>query len=100
MVAVVSPSETKLFQLRKAIAAALGTDLLTQVSFFTPNRFIEHLASLPKANVHFSPKETVRRGYKVKRTAPNLTPEELKAKEAAPLKMLADSMKKPKKNCQ
>ena len=38
-------------------------------------------------------KETKVRGYTVRRSAPKLTPEELKAKEAATHLMLADLMK-------
>jgi predicted fused transcriptional regulator/phosphomethylpyrimidine kinase len=42
------------------------------------------------------PKPITRRGYKVKHSAPKLTPEELKTKEDAALRMIAEAMKKRK----
>lgn len=95
-VAVVSSGETKLKQMRDAVGGALEPELAARVGYYTPDQFLAHLASLTKedANAAVSPpKETTVRGYKVTRSAPKLTPEEYRAKEAAAHQMLAASMK-------
>ena len=95
-VAVVSGSEAKLRQLQEAVTAALGAELAARVGYFTPARFLAHLEALAKADATAAgptTKETKRRGYTVKRSAPKLSPEEIKAKEAAALKLISDSMK-------
>ena len=95
-VAVISPSEAKLAQIREAVVAALGPLLSARVSYYLPDPFIAHLESLAKADTQKAPslpKEKVSRGFKVTRSAAKLTPEEFKAKEEAGLRMLAERMK-------
>lgn len=94
-VAVVSSSESKLVQMKQAVEGALGPELSARVSYFLPDAFLVHLETIAKAEPPPSqpPGETTRRGWKVKRVAPKHTPEELKGKEAAAIKMLADAMK-------
>ena len=96
-VAVVASSETKLRQMQEAVTGTLGAELSARVGYFTPDQLLVHLEQLAKedaASAVPQPKETKRRGYTVKRVAPKLTPDELKAKEESALKTLADSMKK------
>jgi len=97
-VAVVSSSETKLKQMKEAVAGAIVPERSTRVGYFSPDQFIDHLQRLARedgAAVSPSSMETNRRGYKVRRSAPKLTPEELKVKEAAALRMVAETMKQP-----
>lgn len=97
-VAVVSGSEAKLRQLQQAVAAALGPVAVAQVGFYSPDSFLEHLRQLARDDAATGPPgpaETTRRGYRVKRSAPNLTAEELQAKEQAALRLLGEVMKRP-----
>ena len=82
--------------MKEAVSATVGPEQFARVGFFLPDPFIEYLSQLPK--VSSSPPtplntETKRRGYTVKRSAPKLTAEELKAKEDAAMRMLAETMK-------
>jgi hypothetical protein len=98
-VAVVSSSEIKLRQMQEAVVGALGAELSARVGYFLPDPFLAHLEQLAKTDARSATSpvaETTRRGYKVKRSAPKLTPEELKAKENAALRMIADAMKRKK----
>lgn len=100
-VAVVSSSETKLRQMQEAVSGALGPELSARVGYFLPDSFLAHLEQLAKTDVAVAPTppaEQVTRGYKVKRSVTKLTPEELKAKEAAALRMVADAMKQKPAN--
>lgn len=94
-VAVVSGSATKLQQVRSAVTAALGAADAVNVGYFTPDQFIEHLLELAKADAPAptTPAVTIRRGRKVTRSAPKLTPEEMKQAEASGTKAIADLMK-------
>jgi len=94
-VAVVSSSEAKLRQLQEAVTGALGPELSARVAYFLPDVFLAHLEQLAKedATRPSPPAEKLTLGYKVKRSAARLTPEELKAKEAAALRTVAEAMK-------
>lgn len=101
IVAVLSSSETKLAQMKEAVSAALGPELAACVSYFLPDEFCVHLEQLAKSDsISEKPApspEKVNRGYKVKRSAPKLTPEELKAKEDAAFKIIKEGMRKKSK---
>jgi hypothetical protein len=95
-VAVVSSSETKLRQIQEAIGGALGPEQAARVGYFLPDAFLAHLERLAKEDATVTPPpptEQVTRGYKVKRSSRKLTPEELKVKEAAALRLVAEAMK-------
>ena len=95
-VAFISGSDSKLRQVKEAVAAALGPDLSGRVLYFLPDAFIEHLGRCSRVSSVATPQQPadeIRRGYRVTRSAPKLTPEELKIKEEAALRLLAESMK-------
>ncbi len=97
-VAVVCGSDAKLRQLREAVAAAMGPETVAQVGFFSPDALREHLRQLAREDAAVGvpgPATTTRRGYRVKRSAPQLTAEELQAKEQAALRLLGEAMKRP-----
>lgn len=75
--------------------------IIADRSHFLPDQFCAHLEELAKADLvseaPATPSEKVNRGYKVKRSAPKLTPEELKAKEDAAMKIIKEGMKKKSK---
>lgn len=94
-VAVVSSSEAKLAQMKEAVSGALGPELSARVGYYLPDALLAHLEQLAKTDAATVPPrpEATRRGWQVKHSAPKLTPEELKAKEDAALRMLAEAMK-------
>lgn len=96
-VAFISSTESKLRQVKEAVAAALGPDLSGRVLYFLPDAFIDHLGRCSRVTTVATPQkpaDEIRRGYRVTRSAPKLTPEELKIKEDAALRLLAESMKR------
>jgi hypothetical protein len=94
-VAVVSSRESKLEQMKMALAGALGPEVSSRVDYFLPDQFVEYLTklSLIASKDSKAPNQIVRRGYKIKRSAPHLNADELKKKEEAALQLLAETMK-------
>lgn len=102
-VAVVCMDEDRLSKLSRAVEGSLGADSAKRVGYFLPERFMEHLKALapaaPAPSAAPSPAQPeARRGYKIKRTHVQLTPEESKAREDAALKMIAEAMRKRASN--
>lgn len=93
LVAVIAASEKKLLQMKEAVASAIAIEYHPRILFFSPQAFLLFLQKLPNKEAPPS-SHTTSRGYKVKRSAANLTPEQLKEKEAAALKLLAEAMRR------
>jgi hypothetical protein len=91
-VAVICVEEARLQKIEKAVARSLGPDLAAKVRYYLPDEFIEELKARPLPK----PTEQKVRGYKVKRTAAGLTPEEQKQKEEIAIRSIAETMKKKK----
>lgn len=101
LVAVITNDARRLRQIEAAVSGCFGLQEAARVRFFQPELFLSFLASLtpppepeqvPSAP---APKESVRKGYKVKRIFTQLTPDERTAREAAALKLLAEELKPP-----
>jgi hypothetical protein len=90
-VAVICVSADRLEKIATAVAGSLGAEAATRVSYHQPDAFIAHLKTLeipaPKDTV------TVRRGYKVKRSVPKLTPEEQRQREDMAHRVMAEAMR-------
>ena len=91
-VAVICLDEERLRKIRVAVAGSLGTEQAVGVEYFLPDQFIAHLEKLPAPPAKDAP--TVRRGYKVKRSAPALTVEERQQRENVANKMMAEAMRR------
>lgn len=94
----VCQEENRLQKISQAVEGSLGLKAAAYVGYFQPDAFITHIKTLrpPPTKVQSAPE--IRRGYKIKRTYIELSPEELKAREDAALKMLAEAMRrKPKR---
>jgi hypothetical protein len=93
-IAVISIKKAWLKEIAETVVAALGVDEAAKISYFTPDQFIEHLTKLQVsiATPPAAPTETVtiRRGFKVKRSAPRLSPEERRLREEDANKTIAD----------
>ena len=89
-VAVISVSEDRLEKIGKAVVRSLGSDVAAKVGFYLPDQFIAELKALPMPEQ--APKTV--RGYKIKRSAATVTPEEQKQREEVAIHLIAESMKK------
>jgi len=89
-VAVISVSEDRLEKIEKAVVRSLGPDVGHKVGFYLPDEFIAELKALPMPEQ--APKTV--RGYKIKRSAATVTPEEQKQREEVAIRLIAESMKK------
>lgn len=92
-VAVICIEEDRLRKIAAAVRGSLGPEASNRVGYFQPDAFIAKLKGLvPPPTTH--PEDThVRRGYKVKKTYAQITPEERSARENAALKMIAEAMR-------
>ncbi len=98
-VAMISKPE-RLRQIEEAVVTALGAEAADRVGYYSPDNFITHLQSLPipvAQAIASASTETIRRGRKVTRKGPSLTPEERQEKEAAHHKMISEVMLKKTK---
>jgi hypothetical protein len=94
-VVVVMTSDVKLRQMEEAVTAAVGPNLIDRVKFLLPDGCIEFIKELGREEQKEpTPKETRTKGYKVKRSAVKLNHEDLKSREAAFLRLLAETMKR------
>lgn len=96
-VAMISTSQERLQKLSAAISNSLGPEVFARVSFYLPDDFLNHLRELelqPKStSVATIPPDGT---FKVKRNLVRLGPQELKAREAEAIKLIAESMKRKK----
>jgi hypothetical protein len=90
-VAIICGGEDRLEKIAAAVSGSLGAEAATRVAYYQPDQFISHLEKLPVP----VPKDVVvtRRGYKVKRSAPALTAEERRQREAAANRMMTEAMR-------
>jgi hypothetical protein len=97
-IAVVSPRPERLKAIADAVQAGLGADKAGKVGYYTPDEFIAGLRKLAeqvKSTVEPSaPQERVIRGYKVRRQSISISPEELRAKEAGIIRVIAEAMQR------
>ncbi|HMJ90345.1 MAG TPA: type IV secretion system DNA-binding domain-containing protein [Candidatus Acidoferrum sp.] len=95
-VAVISGKPLRLDQIKNAADSGLGSDKTARVGYYSPDGFIAWLSTLtaPEPNpVTSEPTVTIRRGRKVTRKGPSLTPEELKQREAAQIALFSEVMR-------
>lgn len=97
-VAVICVEPSRLTKIKTAVSGCLSVEESSRVSYFVPEAFIAHLHELSKKETNAPPQPEIKLGkYKVKTSHVPLTDEERKQKEDQMVKMLADTMKKPRK---
>jgi hypothetical protein len=94
-VAMICLDDARLQKIATAISGSLGSELTARVGYFRPDPFIQYLKALPPPPPQTSEKTFA--GYKVKHSAPKLSPEEQKAKEDIAHKLLSEALRKKKK---
>jgi hypothetical protein len=90
-VAIICVSADRLQKIAVAVSDSLGAEAAARVAYYQPDQFIAYLKTVPVE----IPKEkiTVRRGYKVKRSAPALTEAEQRQREELANQMMAEAMR-------
>lgn len=92
-VAVICLDDERLKKIATAISGSLGSEMAARVEYYQPDRFIAYLKALPPIVPKDVATET-RRGYKIKRSTPELSPEERKQKEDVAIHLIAEAMKR------
>jgi hypothetical protein len=93
-VAMICLDDGRLQKIATAISGSLAPELAARVKSFRPDPFVEYLKALPPPSPQTSEKTYA--GYKVKHSAPKLSPEEQKAKEDLAHKLLSEALRKKK----
>jgi isopenicillin N synthase-like dioxygenase len=90
-VAVICVDAERLRKIEAAVTSSIGPDVAARLIYCQPDEFIARLQALPP-QVPKAPE--TRRGYKIKHTVKELTPEEQKQREEAAIKSIAEAMRK------
>jgi len=96
-VAVICAKASRLSRLEETMKGCFSAEQFSGISFHSPDEFIAYLQTATIAEPppeKLEPTEVLRRGYKVKRSFVDLSPEEAKAREASAFKTLAEQMRK------
>jgi hypothetical protein len=93
-IAVIAVDEDRLRKIASAVSGSLGERAADRVEYCLPETFIEKLRTMPVP----APPQTSKmsHGYKVKRHAPALTPDERKQQEETAIRIIAEAMRRPK----
>ena len=96
-VAAICPDAAKLAKIQKAVAGCLPATDLARVGYYSPDQFIEYLKVLkpPAEGVVPQSTETKYGSRTVRRHVTKLAPEEIRAREAAAHRVMAETMKQP-----
>ncbi len=93
-VAVICVEAERLKKIEAAVTGSLGPEFSDRVRYFQPEEFIDHLKNLPQPAPAASNTVHTRRGYRVKRSHPDLSPEERRQKEEAAIRAIAEAMRR------
>ncbi len=93
-VAVICLDEQRLRRIAAAVSGHIAAEAAGRVGYFTPDTFVAYLKALePPAP---APSAGQYAGYRVKRSTPNLSPQERKQKEDIAHRVLAEALRRPK----
>jgi hypothetical protein len=93
-VAVICVDAERLRKIEAAVTSSIGPDVATRLIYSEPDQFIARLQALPP-QVPKAPE--TRRGYKIKHTVRNLSPEEQRQREDTAIRSIAEAMRKKSK---
>jgi hypothetical protein len=95
-VAVISPGTERLQKIETAVRSCVPEGEMSRVRFYVPEAFLSYLRTVTTPPPNPASNESQIGKYKVKRSVVTLTDEEVKAREAAALKLLSETMRKKK----
>jgi isopenicillin N synthase-like dioxygenase len=93
-VAVVCLDGERLKKIETAVAGSLGSALAARVIYCKPDQFIARLQALPPQASEAPAAPETRRGYKIKHTVRDLSPEEQGHREDAAIRSIAEAMRR------
>jgi hypothetical protein len=93
-VAVICLDGERLRKIGNAVSGSLGSESAARVEYYQPDQFIAHLKTLPLPVAPTPAALKTRRGYKVKSSFSDLSPEEQKQREEMAIQSIAEAMKK------
>jgi hypothetical protein len=93
-VAVICVEDARLKRIAAAVAGGLGSELAARVIYCRPDEFIARLGTLAEPEVIADTEPKKSHGYKIKRSKPELSPEEQKRREEAAIRAIAEAMRK------
>jgi hypothetical protein len=98
IVAVICLDEERLSKIAAAVTGSLGSEAAARVIFAHPDAFIARLKEMapPLPTIGQPPK--ISKGYKVKHSVANLSPEAQKKREEAAIQSITETMRKRKKS--
>jgi hypothetical protein len=95
---VISTNVDRLEKIKGGVCASVSPDEAAFVTYHQPDSFIAHLRELAIQDAALleppNVEETKFGKYKVTRRAAKLTPDEMRQREAAKMKMITDTMRK------
>ncbi len=91
-VAVVCVDEDRLRKIAAAVSGSLGPEAAGRTVYYRPDDFIADLKTLAAPAPKAATAPETRRGYKIKRSLPTLTPEERKQREDEAVRAIAETM--------
>lgn len=96
-VVMISTTQERLQKLSAAISNSLGQEAFARVSFYLPDEFLAYLRGLEvKPMPASAPTTSAEATFKVKRNLVHLGSQEMKAREAEAIRLIAESMKRKK----
>ena len=93
-VVVICVEAERLRKIATAVAGSLGESAAALVQYYQPDQFIAHLEALPSPEMKAEARPKKRRGYTIKRSAAELSPEEQKQREEAAIRSIAEAMRR------
>lgn len=93
-VAVVCLDDERLRKIEAAISGSLGLEMAARVAYFLPDKFIASLKKIPPVPPKAADTTEMRRGYRIKRKAVTMSPDEQKAREEGAIRVIAESMRR------
>lgn len=93
-VAVVCLEKDRLEKIKAAVSGSFGSEAASCVGYYEPDQFIAELERLSRQSAAPLEATRVRRGYKVKRSSPELDPKEQKQKEDIAIRSIAEAMRR------
>jgi hypothetical protein len=93
VIAIICLDDARLRKIELAVTGSLGQEAAAHVGYYQPDAFIRHLKALRRPEPPPSSPPQTRRGYKVKRSNPHISPEEQKQREEAAIQSIAQAMR-------
>ncbi|MBU6427325.1 type IV secretion system DNA-binding domain-containing protein [Patescibacteria group bacterium] len=92
-IAVVCVDEDRLRKIAAAVSGSLGPEAAGRTVYYRPDDFIADLKTLAAPAPKAAAAPEMRRGYRIKRSLPALTPEEWKQREDEAVRAIAETMR-------